>query len=139
MVRPLLIRNEGNRSEGYLCGSNPRSEMSILVVRSNAWLESHQWLVLCSLDDLRLRLILSCGLGWRVWCGYYPGEGVPGSEVCQTFVLNGMNKHIDCGPISDACTFEFQPLPVQPVHVLSRLRAAVKHVKLYRYNPIATQ
>jgi len=42
-----------------------------------------------------------------------------------------MNKHIDCGTISDEYSFNFQSLPVQPVHILSRLRAAVKHVKLY--------
>ena len=45
-----------------------QSEMSIPVVRCNAWLESHEWLVLCRLDDLSLRLIVFCGLDWRVWC-----------------------------------------------------------------------
>ena len=39
-----------------------------------------------------------------------------------------MNKHIDCGPISDEYSFNFQSLPVQPGHVLT----AVKHVNLHR-------
>jgi hypothetical protein len=60
------------------------SEMSIPVVRSNAWLESHEWLVLCSLDDLSLRLTF-----FAAWTG---ASGVDTIQVrgfqagrCQTF------------------------------------------------------
>src|ERR1700743_2630240 len=102
-------------------------------VQSHAWLESHEWLVLCCLGNLSLRLILFCGLDWRVWCGSYPGEGVPGSEGCKTCVIeswweSGMNKHIECGPISDEST-----PGCATGSVFTRLRQAVKPVKLCRY------
>jgi hypothetical protein len=39
-----------------------------------------------------------------------------------------MDKHIDCGPISDEYSFNFQSLHAQPVHVLT----AVKQVNRRR-------